>query len=163
MFPLDGRSYNGENNEQRTRRLTMTAQKEKAYDTSFDDFIAFPIHKLVSVFESPQDADAAVEELKANGFSEDDIEAVCGLEGERRMDLAGTKHGFAGMVLRNFQHIGPDRTYLERYEKHLRDGHCIVIVNVKSKLRKERAARILHHHTDERVTYFGTLSTTEIR
>ena len=57
----------------------MTAQKEKAYDTSFDDFIAFLIHKLVSVFESPQDADAAVEDLKANGFSEDDIEAVCGL------------------------------------------------------------------------------------
>lgn len=141
----------------------MTAHTRKEHNASFDDFIAFPIHKLVSVFESPHDADAAVEELTSNGFSEDDIEAVCGLEGERRMDFAGTKHGFAGMVLRNFQHIGPDRTYLERYEKHLHDGHCIVIVNVKSKLRKERAARILHHHTDERVTYFGALSATEIR
>lgn len=140
-----------------------TETSEGHQHSAFDDFITYPLHKVVSVFDSPDNADSAVKELKSNGFSDKDIEAVCGLEGEERMDFGGTKHGFAGMVLRNFQHIGPDRIYLERYERHLHDGHCIVLVSVNNKVRRDRAARILHHHTDERVTYFGLLSANEIK
>lgn len=128
-----------------------------------DDFITYPLHKLVSVFQTPADMDAAVAELKANGFSDDVIEAFCGTDGEKRLDFTGTEHGIWGKFLRAVQHIGPDRIYLDRYEKHLHDGHCMVMVNVNNKLRKERAARILHHHTKERVTYFGLLAANEIK
>jgi hypothetical protein len=39
----------------------------------------------------------------------------------------------------------------------------MVMVSVTNQLRKERAARILHHHTNERVTYFGLLSANEVK
>lgn len=132
-------------------------------DSSHYDFLTYPLHKLVSVFDSAEKMGAAVDELKANGFSEDVIEAFCGIEGEHRLDLTGEDHGFWSSLLRNVQHVGPERTYLDRYERHLRDGDCMVMVSVTSQVRKKRAARILHHHTNERVTYFGLLSANEVK
>ena len=132
-------------------------------DASHYDFLTYPLHKLVSVFDSKEKMSAAVDELRANGYADDVIEAFCGVEGEHRLDLTGEEHGFWSSLLRNVQHVGPDRTYLERYERHLRDGHCMVMVSVTSQVRKERAARILHHHTNERVTYFGLLSANEVK
>ncbi|MGH9948427.1 MAG: hypothetical protein ACRD6X_14710 [Pyrinomonadaceae bacterium] len=128
-----------------------------------DSFITYPLHKVVTVFEDPQTMETAVAELRENGFGEDVIEAFCGYEGEKRMDFTGARHGVLATVLRSLQHIGPDRTYLERYEKHLQDGHCMVMVSVETNLKKEHAARILHHYTGERVTYFGLLAADEIK
>src|SRR5689334_19337999 len=127
-----------------------------------DSFMAYPLHKLVSVFETPDDMQAAVDELRECGYTADDIEAFCGFDGEKRMDFTGADHGTWGALLRSLQHVGPDRTYLERYEKHLHDGHCIVMVKVTNLTRKQRAARIMHNHTKQQVTYFGYLSATEI-
>jgi hypothetical protein len=128
-----------------------------------DDFLSHPIHKVVSVFTDPDDVIAAVDELRSSGFSVDDIEAFCGWQGRKRMDFEGTRHGVWSTFVRAMQHVGPDRTYLDRYEKHLKDGHCMIMVNVKEKRKKERAAKILHAHTPERVTYFGLLMADEIQ
>ncbi len=128
-----------------------------------DDFLTYPLHKVVTIFEDPDAMEAAVAELRESGFGDDDIEAFCGFAGEKRLDFDGARHGVLATILRSLQHIGPDRTYLERYEKHLHEGHCMVLVAVRSKLKKERAARILHHHTNERVTYFGLLAADEIK
>jgi hypothetical protein len=127
-----------------------------------DAFMGYPLHRLVSVFETPEDMQAAVEELIECGYPEDSIEAFCGVDGEKRMDFEGIDHGTWGRLIRSLQHIGPDRTYLERYESHLHDGHCMVMVKVTNPVRKERAARILHSHTRQQVTYFGLLTATEI-
>lgn len=128
-----------------------------------DDFLTYPIYKVVSVFEDPNEVEAAVNELRENGFIEDDIEAFCGWEGQKRMDFKGTRHGVWASFIRAVQHVGPDRTYLERYEKHLSDGHCMIMVKVTKKEQKEKAAEILHAHTNERVTYFGLLMADEIQ
>lgn len=130
---------------------------------SYDDFITWPLHKVVTIFDDPDTMKAAVAELRENGFQDPAIEAFCGYEGEKRIDFTGARHGVLATILRSLQHIGPDRTYLERYEKALQEGHCMVMVSVDSKLHKERAARILHHHTGERVTYFGLLAADEIK
>ena len=142
---------------------TATTGTAPENDSSHYDFLTYPMHKLVSIFDSAEKMNAAVDELKANGFSDDSIEAFCGVAGEHRLDFSGGEHGFWASLLRSVQHIGPDRTYLDRYERHLRDGHCMVMVSVTNQLRKERAARILHHHTNERVTYFGLLSANEVK
>jgi hypothetical protein len=127
-----------------------------------ESFMGYPLHRLVSVFESPEDMQAAVDELRESGYPEDCIEAFCGVAGEKRMDFEGIDHGTWGKLIRSLQHIGPDRTYLERYESHLQDGHCMVMVKVTNPTRKERAARILHNHTRQQVTYFGLLTATEV-
>ena len=142
---------------------TATTGTAPENDSAHYDFLTYPLHKLVSIFESEGKMNAAVDELRANGFPDEVIESFCGVAGEHRMDFTGEEHGFWTSILRNAQYVGPERTYLDRYERHLRDGHCMVMVSVTSRIRKERAARILHHHTNERVTYFGLLSAKELR
>lgn len=128
-----------------------------------DDFITYPLHKVVSIFETEEAMDAAVIDLLEAGVKEEDIQAFCGVEGEERLDLDGSRHGFFASLLRTMQHIGPDRTYLERYEKHLHEDHCMIMVSVRNTEQKERAAQIMHRHTDEVVTYFGLLAASEIK
>jgi hypothetical protein len=128
-----------------------------------EDFIKYPLYKVVSVFGKPENTRAAVIELRKHRFPIDDIESYCGKEGEKKFDFDGTRHGVWTKFLRAIQHIGPERTYLERYEKELHDGHCIIMVNVRNKERKETAGRILNNHTSERVTYFGLLAADEIK
>lgn len=127
-----------------------------------DDFLAFPIHKVVSRFEDQAAVDAAIEDLRSHGFRPDDIEGICGIKGEDRMHFAGKEHGSLTAFLRNLQHIGPDRQYLERYEEYLHEGHCLIMVSVRDKLRKVAAAEILHRHTNQKVTYFGLLAITDL-
>lgn len=144
----------------------MTAETRQSSDrvlSADEGFLTYPIHKVVAVFEDRDAIDAAVEELKQHNFPVDEIEALCGIEGEKQMDFTGERHGAWTTFVRAAQHIGPDRTYLERYEKNLHEGHCLIMVRVTNKLRKAMAAEILHKHTQEKVTYFGLLMIEEIR
>ncbi len=145
----------------------MTTDPQISTDAGFpapdDDFLTYPIHKLVSVFEDPDEVAAAVEELQANGFTMDDIEAFCGWETKHERDFDGTQRGVWASVLHSARHVGPARTYVERYENHLQKGHCMIMVKVTKNDRKEKAAEILHRHTKERVTYFGLLTADEVK
>ena len=132
-------------------------------ETVADDFLAYPMYKVVSVFTDPGEVAAAVDELHANGFTDDVIEAFCGWQGLKSQTFKGTKPGVWESFVHAAKHVGPERTYLERYEKHLQDGDCMVMVRVAKKAQKELAAEILHRHTQERVTYFGLLMADEIK
>ena len=141
-------------------------QPEISTETGFpapgDDFLTYPIHKVVSVFQDPSEVAAAVKELESVGFDAEEIQAFCGWEPKDRREFEGTHRGAWDSFVHAARHIGPARTYVERYEKHLRDGHCMIMVTVTQKRKKERAAKILHAHTGERVTYFGLLMADEV-
>lgn len=128
-----------------------------------DDFVKYPIHKVVSVFKDKSKVNAAVDELREAGYPQEDIEAFCGFKTDEPVVFEGTTHGIWSTITHAASHIGPGRTYLERYERHLSEGHCLIMVKVTSSVRKQRAADILHRHTDERVTYFGLLMADEIQ
>ncbi len=129
-----------------------------------DDFLSYPMYKVVSIFQDADKVVAAVEELQAVGFGGDEIEAFCGWQGLREATpYRGTKPGVWEQFIHAAKHVGPERIYLERYEKHLQDGDCLIMVRVENKERKAAAAEILHRHTDERVTYFGLLMADEIK
>ena len=64
--------------------------------------------------------------------------------------------------LRYLQGIGPDRTYLERYQKFMLDGDCLLMVRVLEERRKQLAADLMRKHSPHRVTYFGVLVIEEI-
>ena len=135
----------------------MEPAKAQAGPVSADeDFLAFPIHNVVGVFEDAHAAGAAVKELRESGFPEDKITAYCGVEGADEIDFSGVRQGTLPSLLRTLQHYGPDRTYLDRHAALLRDGRCLVMAHVSDKRHKARAADIMHHHTKGHVTYFGT-------
>ncbi|MEQ1604637.1 MAG: hypothetical protein ABL999_07185 [Pyrinomonadaceae bacterium] len=128
-----------------------------------DDVLGYPYYKVVSVFYEPDTVMAAINDLEAAGFTSDVIEAFCGWGGLKEASYKGTNPGIWENFVHAAKHVGPERTYLERYEKHLQDGDCIIMVKVDNKETKAKAAEILHRHTNERVTYFGLLMADEIK
>jgi hypothetical protein len=69
------------------------AKKGGAVLTADDEFLTYPIHNVVGVFDDRSAARAAVAELISHGFSENDIVRYHGTEGEEKIDFEGTKHG----------------------------------------------------------------------
>ena len=130
--------------------------------TADDAFLTYPIHNVVGVFDDREAAKAAVEELLSHGIAEKDIVIYHGTEGEEKIDFQGTRHGSVSTLVRALQHIGPDRTYLDRYEKYLHEGDSIVMVRVGTKGRKQSAAEVMHKYSVHRVTYFGLLMIEEV-
>ena len=90
------------------------------------------------------------------------MRAFVGEEGMQQLDFDGTAHGSIAELLRSLQRIGPDRTYLERYEKYMRDGDCLLMVHAPQKQQREIAADIIRKHSPHRVTYFGPLVIEEV-
>ena len=137
-------------------------KKGGAVLTAEDEFLTYPIHNVVGVFNDRDTATAVVAELISHGFAEKDIVRYHGTEGEDKIDFEGTRHGTLSTMIRALQHIGPDRTYLDRYEKYLHAGNSIVMVRVMTKGRKQSAAEVMHKHAVHRVTYFGLFMIEEV-
>jgi hypothetical protein len=144
----------------------MNSDTKTAVDEDFGeqpDFIKYPRYQVVSVFPDSTKVEAAVSDLRGNNFSSDDIEAFCGWESTDPKIFEGAKPGVWNQFIHAAKHVGPERIYIERYERHLRDGDCLIMVKVANKEQKASAAEILHRYTDERVTYFGLLAADEIQ
>ena len=127
-----------------------------------EDFVAFPVNSLVAVFHRVDSLNEVIEELTKTGFGRDEMRSFIGEAGMQELDFDGSAHGSAAELLRSLQHIGPDRTYLDRYEKYMRDGDSILMVHAPQKEQKQIAADIMRKHSDHRVTYFGTLVIGEV-
>ncbi len=127
-----------------------------------DDFILYPLYKVVGVFSDDETVKAVVAELHRKNFTSDEVESFCGLDGAKRIDFDGTKHGVWTTFVRDIQHLGPDQSFLEKYEKDLKNGNCLIMVRAASKERKDTATKILHGYTDDRVNYFGLLLIEEV-
>jgi hypothetical protein len=130
---------------------------ESDLDSTGDDFVLFPIHSLIAAFHNVDSLKEVMRELKKNGFASGDMRSFVGREGMQELDFDGSAHGSMAELLRSLQRIGPDRTYLERYEKYMLDGDSLLMVRVPQEKRKQLAADIMRNHSPHRVTYFGML------
>ena len=135
---------------------------ESKSEAAAKGFVAFPVNCLVSVFHSVDALDLVIDELTKKGFAGEDIRSFVGEEGIQELDFEGSAHGWIAELLRNLQHIGPSRTYLDRYEKYMRDGDSILMVHAPQEEQKQIAADIMKKHSAHRVTYFGTLVIEEV-
>ncbi len=122
-------------------------------------FTPDPMFKLMGIFEDSNAGVAAAGELKANGFDPADIELFCGVPGAATYDFSGDEHGLIAKMLRAFRNITFDRVIMERYEKALHLGHCVVMVHIHKDIRKEEAVAIIHRHGAAQVDYFGLAMT----
>ena len=135
---------------------------ESELEPGTGDFIVFPANSLVAVFHGVDMMSVAVNELKEEGFTSGDMRSFTGQAGMDGMDFDGSGHGRAAELLRYLQHFGPDRAYLERYEKYMSDGDSILMVHAPATSQKDIAANILKDHSAHSVTYFGTLVIEEV-
>ncbi len=144
------------------KKNPMNIDQERKSSTENDDFILYPLYKVVAVFSDDETVKAVVGELHRQNFTTDEVELFCGIDGAKRLDFDGTKHGVWATFVREIQHLGPDQSFLEKYQKDLKEGHCLIMVRAADIHRREIATKILHNHTKDRVNYFGLLLIEEV-
>ena len=137
--------------------MNASAKASGAVVSADEGFVRYPLHKVVGVLDNVEALESCIDELREHRFKDPDIDSYYGEEGIEKIDLEGTRHGTLGKLLRIMQHLGPDRTYVERYEKFLRDGDAIIMVHVTNAARRRIASEVIHKYSHQRVTYFGLL------
>jgi len=141
----------------------MSTEEQPIEIVKINDGEAFtpdPMFKLMGIFEDSNDGVAAVDELRTNAFEPNDIELFCGVPGAETYDFSGDEHGLIAKMLRAFRNITFDRVIMERYEKALQRGHCVVMIHIRKDIRKDEAVAIIHRHGAAQVDYFGLAMTT---
>lgn len=115
-------------------------------------FYSYPAHKILSVFDRPENLKDALEDLKKNGFQEREIEVITNPD---QIDFSGEDHGFWGRFVRSIQHYSSEGKYLDSYERELKDGHLLLTVTAGNADTREKAKKILQARGGHRLTYFG--------
>ena len=66
----------------------MEPAKTRSAEVGADaDFLGFPIHNVVGVFDDAEAAEAAVGELRESGFSESEMAAFYGTDDDERAEV----------------------------------------------------------------------------
>jgi hypothetical protein len=110
--------------------------------------------RVVAVFDSQSNLQTAIDELISSGFAQL-FDAVCGTAGARLIDFSGENRGYLARMSHALHHMTVEGDYMDRYERELQAGHCIITVETKSDERRERAQEILHTHGAHFINHFG--------
>jgi hypothetical protein len=120
------------------------------------DFIFYPTNKVVGIIDDPDDAKAALRDLKAAGFTTDDIEVLTGKEGAHRIDPTGEVHGTSARIIRWLQKFGDmEPEHVRRHEQELLAGHYGIGVTAKEPEARERVRKILKSHNGHFINFYG--------
>ncbi len=118
------------------------------------DLLTEPRHRLVAWLPDPDNAASAFADLTSAGFQTDEVFAICGDEGIRRIDPAGVHHGLRGRVIRAVENmtLGPD---FEEAAAHLQVGGVIMSVPARDPDERARGENVLRVHRPSRMRYWG--------
>ena len=120
--------------------------------------IRYPMHHVLAVLDSAQQAHDAVDALTRGGFLETEIGTGTGPDVADRVRETTGRSGFAAMAMRFNQALGIPNEEAEakaRYEQAMRDGRYVVAVLAPTPERREQALAILSEHGAHDVRYFG--------
>ena len=124
------------------------------------DLLRTPSHRVIGVLAGPDEATASLVELGESGFAREEIHAICGEEGVRRLDPSGKHHGLRGRLIRAVENVADDTLF--DYADDLAAGAVIVSVPAFDDGTQSRAAHILRDHGAKKMRYFGTATITEL-
>jgi hypothetical protein len=143
--------------------MSTEAKSSKVVDINSEQaFTPDPLFKLMGIFEDSDAGVSAADDLRVNGFDAEDIELFCGVPGAETFDFSGKEHGLVAKMLRSFRNITFDRVIMDRYEKALNEGHCVLMVHIRKTPMKDEAAAIMHRYGAVQVDYFGLAMTEAI-
>lgn len=125
-------------------------------------FIGYPRRKVLSVFETRAEADAAVDALRAAGIPASAIERFEGPDDADRFDATGRRHGLVARALRAMQFSLMDQLpAMAWYEAALRDGRTVVAVRTSDRRETLRVVDALRSAGGHFINRFGRLATEE--
>jgi hypothetical protein len=117
----------------------------------------YPEHALLGVLDTPEQVKCALDAL-SGPFLETEIEFLCGEAQADRLRTTTGRTGLLDKALRVVQSLGMWNDELEvkaQYEKALRDGHIVVLVEAQSDDRKQLAVEALKGCGGHFINYFG--------
>ena len=120
------------------------------------DFIFYPTNKVVGIIDEPDDCKAALLDLRAAGFTADEVEVLTGEEGAHRVDPTGEEHGRLGRIVRWLQKFGDmEPVHVKRHEQELLAGHYGIGVIAKEPETREKVLKILKTHRGHFINFYG--------
>jgi hypothetical protein len=125
------------------------------------DLLRLPSHRVLGVLPGPDEATSIVLELSEAGFAREEIHAICGEEGLRRLDPSGKHHGLHGRLIRAVESVAAD-DLLADYADELAAGAVIVSVPALDDETQSQAAHLLREHGATKMRYFGTATITDL-
>jgi hypothetical protein len=121
-------------------------------------FRAYPMNRVMAILASSTAANAAAADLVAAGIPASSIETACGEEGLRIVDFTGERHGILARLFRAIQGVGELAEYKERFERALRGGECLLVVDAAA----EPTRRVVHQRLKacgaHYINFFGPLT-----
>jgi len=125
--------------------------------------IGSAVGRLLAVFDSRAEAEAAVAALAAAGFDPTRIELFAGPDDAAAFDSSGRRRGIAGRLYRivefSWADQAPDFAW---YEAAVRDGRVVLSVRVRGQRQVRTAADIVLAHGGHFVNHFGWFETQEL-
>ena len=126
------------------------------------DLLRLPSNRVIGVLPGLDEATASVLELSEAGFAQEEIHAICGEEGVRRLDPSGKHHGLRGRLVRAVQNVASTDDTLFEYADDLAAGAVIVSVPALDDETRSRAAHVLRDHGATKMRHFGAATITEL-
>lgn len=126
-------------------------------NTPHADPLTYPENALLGVLDTPEQVKCALDAL-SGPFLETEVEVLCGEGQADRLRTATGRTGLLDKALRVVQSFGMWNDELEakaQYEKALRDGHLVVLVEAQSDERKQLAIEALKGCGGHFINYFG--------
>jgi len=125
--------------------------------------IGSAVGRLLAVFDSRAEAEAAVAAFAMAGFDPARIELFAGPDDAAAFDSSGRRRGIAGRLYRivefSWADQAPDFAW---YEAAVRDGRVVLSVRVRGQRQVRRAADIVLAHGGHFVNHFGWFETQEL-
>ena len=140
----------------------MSTHDPEFFAPPLPDLLRLPTSRVIGSLPGPDEATASVKELREAGFAQEEIHAICGEEGVRRLDPSGKHHGLHGLLARAVQNVAAADDTLFDYADDLAAGAVIVSVPALDDETRSRAAHVLREHGATKMRYFGTATITEL-
>lgn len=134
----------------------------RATATTGERLLDYAHSRLVGVFDSPADVQAATDDLTAAGL-DGAFDVHHGAEGARRIDFSGSEHGPLARVSHALHTLTVEGAHMEHYERELLAGHSVVMVLTKSDADARTALASFEAHRARFINQFGFWSVETIR
>ena len=121
-----------------------------------------PWRRVVGALPGPDEAALAIADLEAAGYPGDEIYALCGADGLRRLDPTGRHHGLWGRLVRGTDVVMASADDIAHNADHIARGGVVVTVPAETRHDAGQAALIIKRHGGTHVRYFGSLTVTDL-
>jgi hypothetical protein len=119
------------------------------------DLLSEPQQRLLARVPGLDQAASALRRLRDVGLPTDQVYAICGREGIRRLDPTGRHHGLKGRLIRAAQFVTSYGELIEEDPSHLEGGGVILSLPAADPAERQLALETLRGHGATAVRYFA--------